>query len=263
MNRPTATALALALLAVPLAAPVSAQDNRLVEIPYDESRVVRVDGQVKVQATIRFDDSEAIENVAVGDSTAWQITPNKRANLLFVKPLEARAATNMTVVTNKRTYLFDLVASPNSQPLYVLSFTYPDEPEEEPAQLADATTAAEREASTDPLAVLDPAELNFAWAGSGDVALLPVRTFDDGEAVFLTWPEGRPVPAILTTNAKGDEGPVNFTVREDVIVLDGVPREIVLRSGENMAKLVNTGPVRPLREARVETTPVSAGKVES
>ncbi|OBX19552.1 type VI secretion protein [Erythrobacter sp. QSSC1-22B] len=263
MIRPTATALAVALFSATLAVPLSAQDDRLVEVPYDESRVVRVNGQVKVQATIRFDDSEAIENVAVGDSTAWQITPNKRANLLFVKPLEPRASTNMTVVTNKRTYLFDLVASPNAKPLYVLSFTYPDEPEEEPAQLADATTAAERDASQDPLAVLDPAELNFAWAGSGDAALLPVRTFDDGEAVFLTWPQGRPVPAILTTNAKGDEGPVNFTVREDVIVLDGVPREIVLRSGEEKAMLVNTGPVRPQRETRAETNSVSAGEVES
>jgi type IV secretion system protein VirB9 len=259
MIRPTATALALALFAVPLA--LSAQDSRLVEVPYDEARVVRVDGQVKVQATIRFDDSEAIENVAIGDSTAWQITPNKRANLLFVKPLEARASTNMTVVTNKRTYLFDLVASPNSKPLYVLSFTYPDEPEEEPAQLAGAT--ASEDAIADPLATVDPAELNFAWASSGDVALLPVRIFDDGEAVFLTWPRERPLPAILTTNSEGDEGPLNFSVREDVIVLDGVPREIVLRSGEDRATLVNTGPERPPRQTRAETNPVSTGKVES
>lgn len=263
MIRPTATAMAIVLFAMPLAAPLEAQDSRLVEIPYDETRVVRVDGQVKVQATIRFHDSEAIENVAIGDSTAWQITPNKRANLLFVKPLEPRAATNMTVVTNKRTYLFDLVASPNAKPLYVLRFTYPDEPEPLPAQLADATTASERQASEDSLTVFDPAELNFAWAGSGATALLPVRTFDDGEAVFLTWPQGRAMPAILTTNAKGDEGPVNFTVRDDVIVLDGVPREIVLRSGQDMAKLVNTGPVRPPREARAQTTPVSPGEIES
>ena len=261
MIRPTATALALALFAAPLSSPLSAQDDRLVEIPYDESRVVRVNGQVKVQATIRFDDSEAIENVAIGDSTAWQITPNKRANLLFVKPLEARASTNMTVVTNKRTYLFDLVASPNAKPLYVLSFTYPDEPKEESPQLVGAIPAAE--ASANPLASVDPAELNFAWAASGDTALLPVRIFDDGEAVFLTWPQGRAVPAILTTNAKGDEGPVNSTVREDVIVVDGVPREIVLRSGEGKATLVNTGPERTRRETRAETAPVSAGKVGS
>ena len=33
--------------------------------------------------------------------------------MLFVKPLADRAATNMTVITNEHTYLFDLVASPN------------------------------------------------------------------------------------------------------------------------------------------------------
>ena len=47
------------------------------------------------------------------------------------------------------------------------------------------------------------------------------------------------------TNSEGTEGPVNFTVRGDTIVVDGVPRSIVLRSGEDSATLVNTGPERP------------------
>lgn len=263
MNRPVASALAIALLAVPLAQPATAQDARLVELPYDEAKVFRIEGRVKVQATIRFDESETIENVAIGDSTAWQVTPNKRANLLFVKPLEPRAATNMTVVTTERTYLFDLVASPGARPLYVLSFTYPDAPEEAPAQLADARTPAEREAVEDPLAVVDPTELNFAWAASGEGALLPVQAFDDGNATYLAWPKGRDVPAILTRNGEGLEGPVNFTVRGDTIVIDGVPRELVLRSGEDQALLVNTGPERPVSETRAEAALVAAGKVES
>ena len=240
MIRPVA---AVSVFLVALATPVAAQDARLVEVPYDEAQVFRIDGKVKVQATIRFAEDESIENVAIGDSAAWQVTPNKRANLLFVKPLEPRALTNMTVVTNKRTYLFDLVASPTAKPVYVLSFKYPEAPQPAP-QMADATTTLEREAVSDPLAVIDPAELNFGWAGSGESALLPVRTFDDGESTYLTWPDGRPVPAILITDAKGTEGPVNFTVRDDLIIVDGVPRELILRSGKEKATLVNTGPER-------------------
>ena len=257
MIRPVAAAaLSLALLA----GPVSAQDPRLVEVPYDETQVFRIDGKTKVQATIRFAEDESIENVAIGDSTAWQVTPNKRANLLFIKPLEPRAVTNMTVVTNKRTYLFDLVASPTARPLYVMSFSYPDEPE--PVQTADATNAIEREALTDPLAVIDPAALNFAWAGSGETSLLPVRTFDDGEATYLSWPQGRPVPAILITDSKGTEGPVNFTVRGDMIIVDGVPREMVLRSGKDKAVLVNTGPERPTGKAGGDATLASMTEVK-
>ena len=247
MIRPVATALAFILASAgPLAAPALADDARLVEVRYDESRVVRINGQVKVQATIKFAEDEAIENVAIGDSESWQVTPNKRANLLFVKPLSPRATTNMTVVTNERTYLFDLVASPSARPIYVLSFTYPEKPKPiilpEETQLADARTPAEMAAVQDPLAVQDPADLNFAWAASGDPQLLPVRTYDDGEAVFMTWPEGRAVPAILMAGPKGAEGPVNFTVRGDTIVVDGVPSEIVLRSGEERAVLVYSGP---------------------
>ena len=33
-------------------------------------------------------------------------------------------------------------------------------------------------------------------------------------------------------------------MRDDVIVVSGVPREIILRSGREMATLANTGPVR-------------------
>ena len=94
-----------------------------------------------------------------------------------------------------------------------------------------------------------PADLNFAWNASGDPELLPENTYDDGTATFLTWPGGREVPAILVTNSEGVEGPVNFTVRGDMIVVDGVPRSIVLRSGEDSAELVNTGPQRPANSA--------------
>ena len=245
MIRFTAAAVALALSTGPLAAPLRA-DERLVEVRYDAARVYRVEGKPKVQATIRFGEDEAIENVAVGDSNAWQITPNKRANLLFVKPLLARASTNMTVVTNKHTYLFDLVASPTAQPLYVLSFKYPEPPKakvDPAAQLAQNAAAA-----PETVAVPDPALLNFAWAKSGDSKLLPDNVFDDGEATFLSWPEGRAVPAILITNSAGIEGPVNFAVRGNTIVVEGVPAQIVLRSGKDKAMIVNSGPPRPYRE---------------
>lgn len=242
-----AAALAPALLA--LAAPAAAEDARLVERLYDPNVVVKVEGRAGVQATIRFGEDEHIENVAIGDSQKWQVTPNKRANLLFVKPLEERAMTNMTVVTDRHTYLFDLVASPTHRnPVYVLAFTYPEEPEEvqqaEAPIVPEGPTAIELAAATDPYAVVDPAELNFAWVPKGDRKLLPGQIYDDGNATFITWPAGSPIPAILIRDYKGEEGPVNYAVRGDTLVVEGVPREIVLRSGDDSATLTNQGPVR-------------------
>ena len=45
-------------------------------------------------------------------------------------------------------------------------------------------------------------------------------------------------------NDKGEEGPVNFAVRGDVVVIDGVPELIVLRAGRDSATLENKGPPR-------------------
>lgn len=246
-----AVLLAALLAAAPLAS-VQAEDTRIVERHYDPAEIVRVEGRANVQAMIRFGEDEHIENVAIGDSQQWQVTPNRRANLLFVKPLADRAATNMTVVTDKHTYLFDLVASPaHRNPLYVLAFAYPDAPEDDATELAEIApqgpNAAELAAANDPYSVVDPALLNHAWVSNGDPALIPAQVYDDGEATFLTWSAGATLPAILVKDHEGTEGPVNFAVRGDQIVVDGVPREIVLRAGDDSATLLNQGPARPPR----------------
>ncbi len=249
-------ALCAAALAVPAAAQeASANDPRLVTLTFDDSRVFTINGRVKVQTTIKFAPDEAIQNVAIGDSNAWQISPNQAQSILFVKPLEPSARTNMTVVTNRRTYLFDLVASPRNAPLYVLQFRYPELEAAEAERLlaeAEAAETAREEASSvelaaaqDPYAVADPASLNFNWASEGESDLLPARVYDNGTAVFLTWPADTPIPSILITNEDGDEGPANWAQRGDTLVIDHVPRRIVLRSGDELATLTNNAPVAP------------------
>jgi len=261
-SRPFRLSVLAALLAV--GAPAIAQepgafaDPRLVTHVFDESQVYTVNGKVKVQTTIKFAPDESIQNVAIGDSSAWQVQPNQAQTLLFVKPLAVSARTNMTVVTNRRTYLFDLVASPRNAPLYVLQFRYP-ELEQAAAEAAlaaaeqaerDRANALELEAARDPFAVVDPANLNFEWAGAGDTELLPSRTYDNGEVVFLTWTSDAEIPAILGINPEGEEGPLNFAVRGNTIVLSDMPAQIVLRKGKARATLTNVGPPRPSKSAR-------------
>jgi type IV secretion system protein VirB9 len=243
-----------ALLAAPMvlgvaaafAQPASAADDRLVQHMFSENEVVRIDGRPGVQATITFGEGEAIENVAVGDSASWQITPNKRADVLFVKPIESGARTNMTVVTDRHTYFFDLVASPKAKPVYLLRFTYRDAPKPgvtagtAGAAMASLTPAEQAALSGEP--AVDPATLNFAFKTKGDAKILPVRMYDDGNATYLLWGEKSEVPAILVQNEKGEEGAVNYSVRGRTIVLEDVPRTILLRSGKSQATIENQRP---------------------
>jgi len=226
------TLVAAVALAIGLAAPARAGDDRLVAHFYKPDEVVRVVGKPGIQATIMFADDEQIENIAVGDSSSWQITPNKRANLLFIKPLNRRAHTNMTVVTDQRTYFFDLAVAEGRDPLYSLRFTYPEKPK------------PQRETEPEKMGVP-----NFAWKVGGKAKLAPDRVFDDGNFTWLSWAAGRPLPAILIRDDKGKEGPVNYAVRDNFIVLDKVPPSIILRSGKDSAVLVRSAPPAPARAA--------------
>lgn len=249
------------------AAPTQAtpgHDPRLATRLYRADEVVRVDGRMGVQASIVFADDEHIENVAVGDSESWQITPNKRANLLFVKPLAANARTNMTVVTDQHTYFFDLIAAPAATPVYALRFTYPEVAKPAPAvpATADAALTDAELGALDGQRPVDPASLNFAWRRTGSDKLLPARIYDDGQATYVIWAAGAPIPAILVRNEKGDEGPVNFAVRGDTIVIDDVPALIVLRSGKASATLVNQRPAAA-RAAPPASATVAAAAAQS
>ena len=63
-----------------------------------------------------------------------------------MKPLAPRSRTNMTVVTDRRTYMFDLVAGDKlTTPLYALKFSYPNEkPAESAAKPAQQAAARPR-----------------------------------------------------------------------------------------------------------------------
>lgn len=248
--------LAATLLAC---APALADDPRLVTRAYDAKEVVRIDGKIGVQAAIAFAEDEHIENVAIGDATRWQVTPNKRANVLFVKPLDGTARTNLTVMTDRHRYFFDLVAAPTARPLYVLQFTYPNEPKRDAVPVPQAASLNAPEAAAIEKAPADPADLNFAWGRRGKAELMPARVYDDGQFTYLQWAPGASMPAILMTDAKGTEGPVNYAVRGDTVVVEGVPPRILLRAGKASAELQNNRQPAPPKPAATPALAVKEG----
>ena len=234
----------------------AAADNRIRSLAYDPDRIVQILGKAGIQSTIEFAPDERIENVAVGDSSAWQITPNRRASLLFVKPLSARSRTNMTVVTDRRTYMFDLVAGDKwTTPVYALKFSYPNDkpaqPATKPVQAEQAATVA---AAQSP-ATMTADKLHFDWQSKGYGKLVPSRIFDDGTAVYLAWNRETPLPAILTVSEDRKEGPLSYKMSGEYIVVSPIPQNMVLRYGDRMAVLWTTRRVAPSRQPTPTLSP--------
>ena len=240
MTKIPAAFLALALFSTT----AHAADPRLKSVHYESDKVVQVQGRLGYQSMIEFGQGESIENVAVGDSAAWQVTPNKRANLLFLKPLMAKAKTNMTVITDQRTYLFDLsVTSSGNAAMYNLRFTYGPKPAARPQQrLAYPSLLASAPAAAP--AVAQP-KLNYDWKRKGDKEILPAYFYDDGRALYLQWKAGASMPALYERDDKGREALVNYRSQGQFVIVDQVPERLVMRLGKKEALLVNRHPSKP------------------
>jgi type IV secretion system protein VirB9 len=202
-------------------------------VGYDAAQVVELTGVLDYQMTVEFDPEERIENVAIGDGLAWQVTPNKKANLLFLKPMAQRPPTNMTVVTNLRRYQFELTIrakAPRTSIPYAVQFVYPP-----PAKVVP-----------DRQAPVPPVDRNHAYTFKGPTSLLPVELFDDGQSTYFKFAPGEDLPAIYAIEADGQEALVNSRVREQYVVVDRLARGFVLRRGKESTAIDNHGLAGPL-----------------
>lgn len=209
-------------------------DPRIRTVLYDPDQVVQLRGWFGYQMMIEFEPGERIENVSIGDAMGWQVTPNKRANLLFLKPVDRSAVTNMTVVTDRRRYAFDLtVATEKARPesmAYVVRFRYP---QAAPVQI-------ELPEPVMPEAPPPPRPINSAYTYSGAQETLPSKVYDDGVSTYFSWPATAPVPAVFAVNADGAESLVNYAVRGEYLVVDQLAPRFVLRNGASVTTVVNT-----------------------
>jgi type IV secretion system protein VirB9 len=101
-------------------------DSRVKGLVYNESNVYVIRTKYGYQTNIVFDEKEEIQTISVGDRSLWQIIP--AGSRLFIRPMTENISTNMTLLTNKHSYEFDLksVDEKNESNVYVVRFTYPE-----------------------------------------------------------------------------------------------------------------------------------------
>ncbi|MEO7007954.1 MAG: TrbG/VirB9 family P-type conjugative transfer protein, partial [Caldimonas sp.] len=72
---------------------------------------------------------------------------------------------------------------------------------------------------------------------SGDI--VPSLVFDDGRFTYLRFSGNREVPAVFNVLADGSETLVNTRMEGDLLVVDRVSRQLMLRSGAAVVGLWN------------------------
>lgn len=104
-----------------------ATDSRIKTYVYNPNDVYLIVINTGFQTSIEFESGEKIQTMSLGDMYSWSLNPMQ--NRLFIRPLEENVRTNMTILTNIRSYQFDIVSSSSKQNLkdvaYVVRFYYP------------------------------------------------------------------------------------------------------------------------------------------
>lgn len=234
-------------------------DARVKLVAYHDNDVYKLKSHYGFTTVIEFSPKEKIETVSVGDSEAWQLVKPSRQNILFVKPLEQNANTNMTVLTSKRIYTFQLSAektdtAESDDLTFRLRFTYPDDGG---AGLFEFSNAEEPKDSVDPAVAVK--NMNFNYSYSGAKSLQPERVFDDGKFTYFQFKSLSVTPAIFKVDEKGNESLVNFTVQGENLVVERTARQFTLRDGDIATCIFNESYVRP---AGKESAVVPVGKIK-
>lgn len=271
--------IALTLMATLASTPVLAAqklestDDRIKTLVFDPSEVYRVVTRAGFQTTIEFNTDESIDTISIGDSIGWQLTPSGKR--LFVKPLHKSGITNLSVITSRRSYQFELVAtsstSLSSTNAYVIKFYYPEStgyvsqgfapaimPQEQTrANIRPVSPTAIPQLPQPVLApqpVIQPAQLpgdngrspfttggnlNYNYTMTGPDSVAPVKIFDNGRSTFFQFGNTGAAPRISVIGTDGQEFPLSQRSENGMVVVDAVAPKMNIRSGKDTVTVYN------------------------
>ncbi len=231
-----------ALLALGFIAPAQAlqtpraiaTDSRIRTVRYSPNEVYQFIGHYGYQSAIEFEEGEKVQTVSVGDSVAWLINPS--GNRIFLKPIDQNALTNMTVITDKRSYLFELHAEEtkdirDKDMVFSYRFIYPQ---------SDSSAIDFSQNDALPDLEKDAAKFNFNYSIRGSNVIEPIRIFDDGEFTYFEFKDkNAEIPAFFRVDSVGNEELINFRKRGNYIVVERVASRFTLRRGADIICVYN------------------------
>lgn len=243
-----ALALASPALAVVVPSP-SPHDDRVRSVQFNPRDVVRLDGMVGIATHIQLEPGERYVDHVFGDSAGWHFAEN--ANHVFVKPKAEHSDSNLTLITDRRVYYFELRYSDarrSGTKVFGIAFTYPE------TQVAQAAAAVERERVREGFDKARPINANYTMTGSRSLA--PVNAWDNRQFTFFRFPGAVDIPAIFMVNPDGSESIVNHHVEgpaSDVVVVHKVAAQWVLRLGPQALSVFNEA-YDPIGESNTSRT---------
>lgn len=204
---------------------------------YNPNELYRYFGHYTYQGFIEFSAGETISTISMGNPTLWLV--ETLDNRIFLKPVgEDNSETNMTVLTNKRVYHFELVAKEakglaDKDLIFVVKFSYPDDKDKNLVEFAKTPPSDEPD-------MRDLSSYNFNYQYTGEKTIAPSKVFDDGIFTYFQFnSRNSEVPAIYAVDSEGFESLVNYRITGTYMVVEKVAPQYSLRNGSDIVCVYN------------------------
>ncbi|MBB5547421.1 hypothetical protein A8H39_00910 [Paraburkholderia fungorum] len=208
-------------------------DDRIVTFTYSADAVFPLLTQSGESTHIQLEPGEGVtEKPTLGDTIQWRISGGPTN--LYVKPVRSGISTTLTLVTNKRTYEFYLVASaPGGKFYQQVSFNYPEEVREvqlQAKQQAESFIAEKHRLDSQVLTpALDPTSYHYGYKIGGDAPFRPIDVFDDGTKTFFRLPGVQDIPAVFIPDDHKRLELIVTRVEGNFIIADRIGDHFVLK----------------------------------
>ncbi len=234
---------------------------------YNPNDVYRYVGHYTYQGFIEFEEGETIGTISMGNPSLWLF--ETLGNRLFLKPVgEDNSETNMTVISSKRVYHFELMAKEakgitDKDLIFVAKFVYPDEKDKN-------LVAFPKSLPSDEPDMRDLSIYNFNYQYTGEPTIAPIKIFDNGEFTYFQFAKkNAEIPAIFSVDSEGFESLINFRSAGNYIIVEKVAPQFTLRNGDeivcayNMNLYINGKEKQTIRKANstINNLPTSATEI--
>jgi len=224
--------------------------NAVQVYPFMEGALYRLYAAPEQVTDIALEPGERLNSVSAGDTVRWVVgdTSSGGANgsgaaagervHILVKPIAPGLSTNLVIATDRRAYHLEMRSFRETY-MAAISWTYPQD------QLVKRREEAVRAKEAEEFVVapaINPDRLKFRYEIEGDRPhWRPVRAFDDGEQVFIQFPETiaqGEAPPLFVLSRDGKPELVNYRMRGNYYVVDRLFSAAELRLGEKRQSVV-------------------------
>lgn len=226
-------------------------DPRIRTVTYDPNKVVQIYTAIGNPTLIQFEEGETVEEgdsnkamIGIGDKEAWKIGP--RGSNIMLKPAASKPDTKLLIVTNKRSYAFEILSVPKKSfitPTLIVRFDYPDTRAKAALAASQKSAAtAERVAQVTGRGIV-ALKNNANYMMQGDTVLAPSSISDDGNFTFMRFGSTRALPVAYKVLPDGKEALTNFHMESDtgMMVVHETAAKFILRYGSSVLAIRNDG----------------------